>query len=46
MTIICVDIQNGEENNGDDNDTKDWKRSTVDVFLADSVKIVKGTNRF
>lgn len=46
MTIVCVDIRNGEDNEGEDNNTKDWKRYVVDMFLADSAKRVKGTNRF
>ena len=41
MKIVCVDILNGEETIGEDNDTKDQKRSALDIFLEDSAKRVK-----
>ena len=41
MKIVCVDILNGEETIGEDNDTKDRKRSALDMFLEDSAKRVK-----
>ena len=41
MKIVCVDILNGEETIGEDNDTKDRKRFALDMFLGDSAKRVK-----